>query len=190
MLAFVAYTEAQEESIQDKFSKWSEHLSDIGRQVSDHARNAFEQFQNSKAGQWFSDNLNKLKAKANSFHSTAVGEAEEKMKTKTLVFCVVLLLQACRPLLAQTPAPKQQDSPGLLQRLTERAREAKSKVQNIGDTALELLGAYYEDHIQPVTASYTEWASNVRSSVWTKLKTTIDNYMPFQAKDPADHPSL
>nr|AIL82446.1 apolipoprotein C-1 [Channa striata] len=63
MLAFVAYTEAQEDSIQERFSKWGEHLSDFGRQVSDHARNAYEQLQNSKAGQWFNDHINKLKAK-------------------------------------------------------------------------------------------------------------------------------
>ncbi|KAK2910013.1 hypothetical protein Q8A73_007728 [Channa argus] len=97
-------------------------------------------------------------------------------------------MQACRPLLAEPPDPKQPDSPGLLKRLTERAREAKDKVQNFGDIALGVLGAYYEEHIQPVTVSYTEWASNVKTSIWDKLKTTIDSYMPFQAKNPDDQP--
>lgn len=42
-------------------------------------------------------------------------------------------------------------------------------------------GAYYEDHIQPLTDSYTEWASNVKSTVWQKIQTVIDNYMPMNA---------
>ncbi|KAF3692149.1 hypothetical protein EXN66_Car007825 [Channa argus] len=63
MLAFVAYTEAQEDTIQDKFSQFGDKLTDLGRQVADHAKTAYDQFQNSKAGQWFTDNINKLKAK-------------------------------------------------------------------------------------------------------------------------------
>lgn len=56
-------------------------------------------------------------------------------------------------------------------------REVKSKVQNLGGPVLGFFGAYYEDHIQPVTDSYVEWASNLKSSAWEKLQTTIHNYM-------------
>uniref|UniRef100_A0A672Y6F6 Uncharacterized protein n=1 Tax=Sphaeramia orbicularis TaxID=375764 RepID=A0A672Y6F6_9TELE len=58
-------------------------------------------------------------------------------------------------------------------------REAKVKVQDFGEAALGFAGAYYEDHIQPVTASYTDWASGLKSTLWEKIKTTIDDYSPF-----------
>lgn len=58
-------------------------------------------------------------------------------------------------------------------------REAKDTVQHLGEAALGLAGAYYEDHIQPMTDSYAEWASSFKSSVWEKIKTTVDNYMPL-----------
>ncbi|KAM9722728.1 apolipoprotein C-IV isoform 1-T1 [Menidia menidia] len=100
-------------------------------------------------------------------------------RIRTLVFSLLLLIQACPPALAQTEAPEQPDSPGILQRLTERARQAKAKIQSIGDTALGFAGAYYEDHIQPVASSYVEWASNVRMSLRERMQKTIDNYRPF-----------
>lgn len=68
-------------------------------------------------------------------------------------------------------------------------RDVKDKVHDYGEIALGFAGAYYEEHIQPVTASYVEWASDVRSSVLKKIKTTFDDYMPFKAK-PADQPPL
>ncbi|XP_071325736.1 apolipoprotein C-IV [Trachinotus anak] len=108
------------------------------------------------------------------------------MHTKLLAFALILLLQACRPLSAQTLSPAENDSPGILQRLAERARQAKSTVSAFGETALGFLGAYYEDHIQPVTDSYVGWASDVRSSMWEKIQTTMDNYMPFKATNATD----
>uniref|UniRef100_A0A3Q3L987 Apolipoprotein C-IV n=1 Tax=Mastacembelus armatus TaxID=205130 RepID=A0A3Q3L987_9TELE len=101
------------------------------------------------------------------------------MHTKALVLCLILLIQACGPLLAQTLDPTQPDSPGILQRLAQTAREAKAKVQNVGATVVGFLGAYYEDHIQPVADSYAGWASNIKSSFWTKIQTTIETYSPF-----------
>uniref|UniRef100_A0A665T4J5 Apolipoprotein C-IV n=1 Tax=Echeneis naucrates TaxID=173247 RepID=A0A665T4J5_ECHNA len=65
-------------------------------------------------------------------------------------------------------------------------REAKAKVHDFGTTALGFLGAYYEDHIQPVTDSYIGWASDVKSSMWEKLQTSIESYTPF--KTAADQP--
>ncbi|XP_034467314.1 apolipoprotein C-IV [Hippoglossus hippoglossus] len=108
------------------------------------------------------------------------------MHTKVLVFGLVLLMQACVPLSAQTLAPEPPDSPGILQRLAEKAREAKAKVQDYGATAVGFFGAYYEDHIQPVSDSYAKWASNVRSSMWEKIQTSIDGYMPFRATNATD----
>ncbi|XP_020565950.1 uncharacterized protein LOC101162473 isoform X1 [Oryzias latipes] len=92
---------------------------------------------------------------------------------------VIILMQACMPALAQTPT-EQPDSPGILRRLAERARQAKAKFQGLGETALGFAGAYYEDHIQPVTDSYVEWASNVRSSLQERIQTAVENYMPFR----------
>ncbi|KAK1896256.1 Apolipoprotein C-IV [Dissostichus eleginoides] len=110
------------------------------------------------------------------------------MLTKELVFGLILLMQACGPLLAETPASKQPNSPGLLQRLAEKTREVKATVQVYGAPVLGFFDTYYEDHIQPVTDSYFQWASSVRSSVWEKIHSTIDNYMPLQAANPTDKP--
>ncbi|XP_039475996.1 apolipoprotein C-IV isoform X2 [Oreochromis aureus] len=88
-------------------------------------------------------------------------------------------MQACGPLLAQIEPAKEPDSPGLLQKLAARVRAAKNKVLAIGELAQGFAAAYYEDHIQPVTDSYVEWASGVKSSVWEKIQTTIDHYTPF-----------
>ncbi|KAM4736543.1 uncharacterized protein FYW61_006659 [Anableps anableps] len=56
--------------------------------------------------------------------------------------------------------------------------QARAKIQSIGETVLGFAGAYYEDHIEPVAGSYVEWASNIRSSLWEKVQTAADNYMP------------
>ncbi len=58
-------------------------------------------------------------------------------------------------------------------------RETKSKVKDFGGAAWGFFGTYYEDHIQPLTDSYTEWASDVKSSVWEKIQTTVENYLPL-----------
>ncbi|XP_059195422.1 apolipoprotein C-IV [Centropristis striata] len=104
------------------------------------------------------------------------------MHIKGLIFGLILLMQACVPLLAQT------DSPGILQRLAEKTSEAKAKVQDLGGTVLGFFGAYYEDHIQPVTSSYAEWASDIKSSVWEKIQTTIDSYILPKVIHPTSQP--
>ena len=58
-------------------------------------------------------------------------------------------------------------------------REAKAKVQNFGGTMLGFLGTYYEDHIEPVTDLYSQWASNAKSSVWDTIQAAVDDYVPF-----------
>ncbi|KAM7383193.1 hypothetical protein PAMP_002865 [Pampus punctatissimus] len=100
------------------------------------------------------------------------------MHFKLLVSSLILLI-ACGPLSAQTPTPEP-DSQGLLQRLVEKAREAKAKVQNMGEVVLEGAGVYYEDYVQPVTDSYVQWASDVKTSVWEKILAAVDN-LPFKA---------
>ncbi|XP_040923805.1 apolipoprotein C-IV [Betta splendens] len=101
-----------------------------------------------------------------------------RKKAAVAAFCALLLMQACGPLAAQTPAPvPPPDAPGLLQRLRDRARDVQQKVYDIGGTAMALADAYYEEHIQPVTAGYTEWASNLKTSMWTRIKTTVDSYV-------------
>ncbi len=61
-------------------------------------------------------------------------------------------------------------------------RKAKDKVQDYKETALGFLGAYYEDHIQPVSDSYLEWALGFKSAVLEKLQTTIHNYTTLNLK--------
>ncbi|XP_039662345.1 apolipoprotein C-IV [Perca fluviatilis] len=107
------------------------------------------------------------------------------MHMKELVFGLILLMQACEPLLAQSPAPIQPNSPGILQRLAEKTREATATVKHLRG----FIGTYYEDHIQPVTDSYFEWATNVKSSVWEKIQTTIDKLIPMKATNQTAQPS-
>ncbi|MEQ2306917.1 hypothetical protein AMECASPLE_013006 [Ameca splendens] len=95
-----------------------------------------------------------------------------------IVFILMLFLQAWKPAVSQTAAPELPDSRGVLQRLAHRAGEAKDKIKSFGETVFGYAGAYYEDHLQPVAGSYVEWASNLRSSLWEKVQTAIDNYMP------------
>lgn len=68
-------------------------------------------------------------------------------------------------------------------------REAKATVQGWGEPVLGYIDAYYEDHIHPVTGSYVEWASDVKSSVWEKIQTTIDNYRQLKGTNSTDQPS-
>ncbi|KAF7652183.1 hypothetical protein LDENG_00100170 [Lucifuga dentata] len=77
------------------------------------------------------------------------------------------VIAACGPLFVQTQTPTTEDteSGGFLQRMVEKARETKEKIENIGGSLMGFAGAYYEDHIQPVTGRYTEWASNAEKTV-------------------------
>uniref|UniRef100_A0A3P9HAA8 Apolipoprotein C-IV n=1 Tax=Oryzias latipes TaxID=8090 RepID=A0A3P9HAA8_ORYLA len=97
------------------------------------------------------------------------------VKSLISLFMQLVLFFTC--LITPTEQP---DSPGILRRLAERARQAKAKFQGLGETALGFASAYYEDHIQPVTDSYVEWASNVRSSLQEGIQTAVENYMPFR----------
>ncbi|XP_037532095.1 apolipoprotein C-IV [Nematolebias whitei] len=99
-----------------------------------------------------------------------------------IVFVLVVLLQAWEPALAQTSATEEVESTGIAQKFAKTAGQAVAKIQSAGKTVLGFVGAYYEDHIQPVADSYTEWASNVRSSLREKIWTTIDN-MPSKPQD-------
>ncbi|XP_047455044.1 apolipoprotein C-IV [Mugil cephalus] len=112
------------------------------------------------------------------------------MHIKPFVLSLLLLMQACGPLLAQTATPTEPDSPGILQKLAEKARAARTRFRDLGDLALGFAGAFYEDHIQPVTDSYAQWASDVKSSVWEKIQITIDDYTPFKGTSPTEPPPL
>uniref|UniRef100_A0AAV2MAG8 Apolipoprotein A-II n=1 Tax=Knipowitschia caucasica TaxID=637954 RepID=A0AAV2MAG8_KNICA len=79
------------------------------------------------------------------------------MDKRGVVIALILLIQACGPLVAQTEAPA---PPGLMQRLTERAKEVREKVQRVGGAVVGFAGTYYEDHLQPAASSYFQWASS------------------------------
>lgn len=58
---------------------------------------------------------------------------------------------------------------------------AKTNVENFGATVYGYAETYYEDNIQPLTDSYTQWASSVKSSVLAKIQDTVGSYMPMRA---------
>lgn len=60
-------------------------------------------------------------------------------------------------------------------------REAKAKMQEMGGSVLGFVGAYYEDHVQPLVDSYSEWVYNVTSAMWEKVQTTFENDNPKKA---------
>ena len=60
-------------------------------------------------------------------------------------------------------------------------REARTKLQDMGEAVYEFFGTYYEDHIQPVKDSYAEWASGIKGVMWDRIQTTIINYLPKKA---------
>ncbi|XP_026040287.1 apolipoprotein C-I [Astatotilapia calliptera] len=68
MLAFVAYTEAQDDtSFTDKFDRFGQKLTEIGQSLAEKTKNAFDDIHNSEFGtstrNWFSDAFEKMKAK-------------------------------------------------------------------------------------------------------------------------------
>lgn len=60
-------------------------------------------------------------------------------------------------------------------------RETTTKVKDLGGHVFSYFATYYEDHIQPVKDSYAEWASDIKGSLWEKIQTTFDHYMPKKA---------
>ncbi|KAM4581580.1 apolipoprotein C-I [Odontesthes bonariensis] len=67
MLAFVAYTEAQEEAVDDKFSQFGQQLGDFGKSLAEKAKTTFQDIQDSEFAvttrNWFSDQFEKMKSK-------------------------------------------------------------------------------------------------------------------------------
>ncbi|XP_063343318.1 apolipoprotein C-I [Pelmatolapia mariae] len=68
MLAFVAYTEAQDDtSIQDRFDKFGQKLTEIGQSLAEKTKTAFHDIHNSEFGtstrNWFTDAFQKIKDK-------------------------------------------------------------------------------------------------------------------------------
>uniref|UniRef100_A0A3B4U3M2 Apolipoprotein C-I n=1 Tax=Seriola dumerili TaxID=41447 RepID=A0A3B4U3M2_SERDU len=67
VLAFVAYTEAQEDTIQQRFTKFGEEMSEMGRNLAEKAKTSFEGFQSSdiavNSRNWFQEQLESLRAK-------------------------------------------------------------------------------------------------------------------------------
>ncbi|XP_030606045.1 apolipoprotein C-I [Archocentrus centrarchus] len=67
MLAFVAYTEAQEETVDQRLSAFGDKLTEFGRSIADKAKTTFQDIHNSEFGtnarNWFKDAFEKMKAK-------------------------------------------------------------------------------------------------------------------------------
>ncbi|XP_041844656.1 apolipoprotein C-I [Melanotaenia boesemani] len=67
MLAFVAYTEAQEETIEDKFTKFGEQISEMSKNLAEKAKTTFQDIHNSDFAEstrnWFTEQFEKIKTK-------------------------------------------------------------------------------------------------------------------------------
>uniref|UniRef100_A0A669BT51 Apolipoprotein C-I n=1 Tax=Oreochromis niloticus TaxID=8128 RepID=A0A669BT51_ORENI len=66
MLAFVAYTEAQDDtSIQERFDRFGQKLTEIGQSLAEKTKTAFQDLHNSEFGtstrNWFTDAFQKMK---------------------------------------------------------------------------------------------------------------------------------
>ncbi|XP_062255725.1 apolipoprotein C-I [Platichthys flesus] len=65
MMAFVAYTEAQEDTMEDKFSRFGEKMSELGQTMAEKARSTFETIHNSEAAVktrgWFEERMQQIK---------------------------------------------------------------------------------------------------------------------------------
>ncbi|XP_038566877.1 apolipoprotein C-I [Micropterus salmoides] len=67
VLAFVAYTEAQEETIEQRFSKFGEQMTQFGDDLAEKTKAAITQIQNSdfavSSRNWFQEQIEKLRNK-------------------------------------------------------------------------------------------------------------------------------
>ncbi|KAF1388184.1 hypothetical protein PFLUV_G00087570 [Perca fluviatilis] len=67
MLAFVAYTEAQEETIEQRFATFRDQMAEMSKNLAEKAKTTFEQFQTSdlavNSQNWFREQYESLKAK-------------------------------------------------------------------------------------------------------------------------------
>ncbi|XP_057691260.1 apolipoprotein C-IV [Corythoichthys intestinalis] len=97
---------------------------------------------------------------------------------KFFIVALILLIQACGPLWAQTPAPGPPDSPGMLTRLFDKARAAKENVETALDVVIDFAGEYYGEHIQPVVDNYRNWAAGMRTSAREKMHYYLPLFMP------------
>ncbi|XP_030250215.1 apolipoprotein C-I [Sparus aurata] len=65
MLAFIAYTEAQEETTEQTFAKFGEQMTEMGKDLAEKAKTTFENINNSEfavtSRNWFTQQLEKLK---------------------------------------------------------------------------------------------------------------------------------
>ncbi|XP_061633525.1 apolipoprotein C-IV [Phyllopteryx taeniolatus] len=107
----------------------------------------------------------------------------KRNKMRFLVITLILLIQACGPIWAQTQTPEPEpDSPGILERLVDRARAAQENVQNAMDLVKGIAAVYYDEHVQPVVDNYSQWAAGIRTSAREKIL----NYLPFVSSNTTD----
>ncbi|HAZ7284821.1 TPA: hypothetical protein J8I68_004463, partial [Escherichia coli] len=69
MLAFVAYTEAQDVSVEERFNQFGQHMTEFGKTVADRAKTAMDEFNRNenvqKAKNWFQEKFDKIAANFN-----------------------------------------------------------------------------------------------------------------------------
>ncbi|KAM8735106.1 apolipoprotein C-I-like [Acanthopagrus schlegelii] len=67
MLAFIAYTEAQEETVEQKMAQFGERVTQMGQELAEKAKTAFESVHNSEAmtktRDWFTEHFEAIKTK-------------------------------------------------------------------------------------------------------------------------------
>ncbi|XP_069559979.1 apolipoprotein C-I [Brachyistius frenatus] len=67
MLALVAYTDAQGESVEQKFQRFGEQFSEMGQTLAEKAKTTFQDLHNSEfavsSRNWFTEQFEKVKSK-------------------------------------------------------------------------------------------------------------------------------
>ncbi|XP_047217376.1 apolipoprotein C-I [Girardinichthys multiradiatus] len=67
LLAFVAYTEAQDDAIADKFTNFGDQIAEFGKNVAEKAQTHFDNIRTSDFAEstknWFTEQFQKIKAK-------------------------------------------------------------------------------------------------------------------------------
>ncbi|XP_034158956.2 apolipoprotein C-IV [Pangasianodon hypophthalmus] len=91
--------------------------------------------------------------------------------SKFVLLAVVMVLQVC--LTMADISANATESQGVLERAKEAYKELKTKVVDVGSTAVEFVHMYYEDQVKPVTDPYIEWAKEKARSFWDKIKDKV-----------------
>ncbi|KAK7887289.1 hypothetical protein WMY93_026910 [Mugilogobius chulae] len=119
MLAFVAYTEAQEVTMEERFTQLGQQMSSLERLSLTRPGLSRIRLTTMKMCRKLKPGSRKSLRSSHLILTKSVSDPFV-MDKRGLALGLILIIQACGPLLAQTAEP---DSPGLMQRLTEEPND-------------------------------------------------------------------